>query len=143
MLYTRKETREFDTYAKQIVNYAEQSGFKEIKADFEGYDSPASLSMVNSDVTYTPDFTALRGEKKHYFELVVKNTDDDAVQSLVSKWKALEMIAERKGGKLHLFIPNGSYKFATQLVKQYHLNADLTKLSSLPEVEEELEAELA
>jgi hypothetical protein len=141
MLYSRKETREYDNVAERIVNYARQTGFQNIKADFDGYESPASLSMVNSDISYTPDFTAVRGDKKHYFELVVKNTNEDDVQSLISKWKALEMIAGLKGGKLHLIIPNGSYKFASQVKKDHNLDVELTKLKDLPKVE--LEAELA
>lgn len=139
MLYTRKETNEYNTYAERIVNYARKTGFQDIKADFEGYESPSSLSMVNSEVSYTPDFSGIRDDQKHYFELVVKNTDNEAVKCLISKWKALEMIAERKGGKLHLIIPNGSYKFASQIKQDYNLNAELTKLSSLPKLQEELE----
>ncbi len=131
MLYTRKNSEEYNLYAKQVVNYALKSGFEEIKADFEGYNSPASLSMVNKDVTLTPDFTAKKGENKYYFELVVKNPDEEDQNKLVSKWKALESIARMKGGNLQLFVPRGSYKYATGLVKDHGIDATLMKLNSL------------
>ena len=131
MLYTRKTSDEYNGYAEKVINYAEKSGFEHIKADFTGYDSPASLSMVNREITLTPDFTAKRGEKKYYFELVVKNPDEEDQRKLISKWKALESIARMKGGKLQLFIPHGSYKYATELVKDHNIEATLTKLNDI------------
>ena len=133
MLYTRKEneTEDYTSMAEKIIQYAEKSGFEEIKADFTGYDSPASLTMVNQEVKLTPDFSARRGEKKYYFELVVKNENDEDREMLVSKWKALESIARMKGGKLQLFVPRGSYRYASELVKDHHIEAQLTRLNKI------------
>ena len=131
MLYTRKRSDEYNLLAEQIIKYAKKSGYEDIKADFSGYDSPASLKMLNQDVVLTPDFTAKRGENKHYFELVVKNGDEDDQSTLISKWKALEMIAKMKGGSLRLFVPRGSYKFATDLVQNHGIDAQLIKISDI------------
>ncbi|PRY12008.1 hypothetical protein CLV24_109133 [Pontibacter ummariensis] len=131
MLYTQKETQDYDTYAEQIVHYAERSGFEDIKADFNGYDSPASLTMVNRGLKLTPDFTAKRGDNKYYFELVVKDKDEEDQSRLVSKWKALESIAKMKGGKLRLFVPHGSYKYAADLIQSHDIDAQLMKMSDL------------
>lgn len=131
MLYTRKNTEEYNSLAKQVINYAVKSGYKDIKADFTGYDSPSSLTMVNGEVVLTPDFTAKRGDNKYYFELVVKNGDEDDQRTLISKWKALESIARMKGGDLRLFVPHGSYKFATELMQNHGIEAKLTKMSNL------------
>ena len=131
MLYSQKNTQEYQNLAEKVVLFAEKSGYEEIKADFTGYDSPASLTMVNQDVTLTPDFTAKRGSKKFYFELVVKNEDETAQRMLISKWKALEAIARIKGGFLQLFVPNGSFKFATNLIKTNGIEAKLVKMASL------------
>lgn len=131
MLYTRKNTQEYNTLAEQVVNYAKKSGYQEIKADFDGYERPASLTMKSQEITLTPDFTAKRGDNKFYFELVVKNSEKEDLNKLVSKWKALELIAKMKGGSLRLFVPHGSYKFATDLVKQYDIDAKLIKMSDI------------
>ena len=131
MLYTRKNSEEYNAFAEQVINYAVKSGYKDIRADFTGYTSPASLNMVSKDITLTPDFTAKRGEDKYYFELVVKNDKEEQQRTLVSKWKALESIAKTKGGRLRLFVPRGSYKFATEIMQNHNIDAQLTKLSDI------------
>lgn len=131
MLYTRKKSQEFDSLAEKVINYAEKSGYDNIKADFTGYESPAQLTMINQDLTLTPDFTAKRGNKKFYFELVVKNGDEDDQSTLISKWKALETIAKMKGGHLRLFVPRGSYKFTSELLRDHDIDAQVTKLNSI------------
>lgn len=132
MLYTRKNTsEEYNALAEQVIKYAVKSGYKDIKADFTGYDSPASLTMVNQEIVLTPDFTAKRGNNKYYFELVVKNGNEDDKRTLVSKWKALESIAKMKGGDLRLFVPHGSFKYATELMQDHGIDAKLTKMNKL------------
>ena len=69
--------------------------------------------------------------KKFFFELAVKNDDSTIQQMLISKWKALEAIAKIKGGFLQIIIPNGSFKFATSLVKANHIEAKLIKIGDL------------
>ena len=131
MLYNRKNTQDYDSIAEQIISYAESSGFEDIKADFTGYDRPASLTMMNKDITLTPDFTAKRGEKKFYFEIAVKNENDEERRRLVSKWKALESIAKMKGGDLQLFVPHGSYKFINDLIQNHGIEATLKKMNKI------------
>ncbi|GAA4437563.1 hypothetical protein GCM10023188_31900 [Pontibacter saemangeumensis] len=131
MLYTNKKSEEYNAFAEQVINFAKKSGYQDIKADFTGYTSPASISMVSKDVVLTPDFTAKRGENKYYFELVVKNEKEEEQSTLISKWKVLESIAKMKGGDLRLFVPRGSYKFATELMQNNHIEAKLTKLADL------------
>jgi hypothetical protein len=131
MLYTRKHNEEYNALAEQIINYAQSSGYDDIRADFSGYESPASLTMLNQDVTLTPDFTARRGGSKFYFELVVKNAEKEDQRQLVSKWKALELIAQMKGGQLKLFVPRGSYKYASELVGKHNIEATLIKMSDI------------
>src|SRR5690606_7902809 len=131
MLFTQKNHQEYNTLAERVINYAQKSGYEDIKADFTGYDSPAALTMVNQDVSFTPDFTAQRNGKKFYFEMVMKNSDENDNRMLIIKWKALEAIARIKGGFLQLFVPNGSFKFATSLIKDNGIEAKLVKISSI------------
>src|SRR5690606_15366650 len=98
------------------------------------YDSPASLKMVNTNLTLTPDFSAKKGEAKYYFELVLKNNDDGAENQVISKWKALETIAKMKGGELKLFVPHGSFKYASQLIENNGIDAELTKMTRLEKI---------
>jgi hypothetical protein len=127
MLYTQKNSDDYNSLAKYVINYAKKSGYEEIKADFSGYESPAALRMINDDITLTPDFTAKRGDSKYYFELAIKNEEDQT--TLISKWKALETIAKMKGGQLRLFVPRGSYKFAEEIIQDHNIDAKLTKIA--------------
>lgn len=128
MLYHRKTSDEYDKLAEQVVEYAKSSGFDNIKADFSDFERPASLKVVDKDVTLTPDFSATRNGSKYYFELAIKNNDNIEDQDLISKWKALEAISKMKGGGLELFVPHGSFKYANDLVKKYNIDAKLNKL---------------
>lgn len=131
MLYNRKNSQEYDSLAQQVIKYAERSGYEDIKADFTGYDSPASLTMLNQDLTLTPDFSAKRGEKKFYFELALKNEDKEERRTLISKWKALESVAKMKGGDLRLFVPHGSFKYVSELMDKHGIEAKVTKIKKI------------
>lgn len=131
MLYTRKNDQDYTDWADKIIRFAESSGYEDIKADFSGYECPNALRMLNNDITFTPDFTAKKGESKHYFEIVIKDSNKEEKKKLISKWKALERIANIKGGDLQLFVPHGSYKYATGLLQENHITAKLTKMTSL------------
>ena len=131
MLATRKNTQEYNALAEMVCTYAKKSGYEDIKADFTGYDSPAALTMVKENIKLTPDFTAKRGNKKFYFELVVKEQSEDDQDLLISKWKALELFANMKGGSLQLFVQNGSLKYANSLIKDNGITAKIIKLNSL------------
>lgn len=128
MLSTRKNTEQFDSLAEQVIAYAKKKGWEDIKADFTGYESPSPLRMVNQGVMLTPDFSATRNGNKSYFELVVKNGESTDINTLISKWKALEIFAKMKGGSLMLFVPRGSYKYADELVKYHDIDAKLNKI---------------
>lgn len=131
MLYSEKNTEEYNDIVDKVIKYAKKSGFEDIKADFSGYENPASINMVNKEIKFTPDFSAKKGEKKFYFELAVKNDNEEEQRSLISKWKALEQIAKMKGGELSLFVPHGSYKYATDLIEENNIEATLKKLNNL------------
>lgn len=131
MLYTRKNNNDYHQFAEQIINHVQKSGFEDIKADFSGYETPASLTMVNRDVTLTPDFSARRGDKKFYFELAMKNANDEENRTLISKWKALESVAKMKGGDLRLFVPHGSFKHISQLVEKHGIEAQVTRMNKI------------
>lgn len=130
MLYSLKRTESYNSIAKKAVEYVENAGYEEVKADFTGYETPASLTMVQQNITLTPDFTAKRGDNKYYFELVVKDVDAQEQDMLVSKWKALELFAKMKGGSLGLFVPRGNFKYATSLIKEFGIDAEIIKLQN-------------
>lgn len=110
---------------KEITEQLLQKGFEDIKADIEGFESPARLVRQSDDFEFTPDATATRKGRKYYFELAIKT---DATRRLVTKWKLLATLAEMKAGKFQVFVPHGNMKFTRELLGQYEIEADVQKI---------------
>ena len=58
---------------EQSVQHLQQKGFENIKADLDGYETPKSYRRKGSDLVITPDITAQRDGRKHFFEVSVKS----------------------------------------------------------------------
>lgn len=114
-----------ETLIKEIADHLTQKGFEDIKADVEGFESPARLVRQSDDFEFTPDATANRKGRKYYFELAIKT---DATRRLVTKWKLLSTLAEMKAGKFQIFVPHGNMKFTRELIGQYEIQADIHKI---------------
>ncbi len=131
MSATLKRAEGYNSLAEQVIKYVQKSGYQDVKADFEGYDTPGALTMVNQGISLTPDFTATKNDKKFYFELVFKNTDEVEQSTMISKWKALESISKIRGGSLGLFVPHGCFKYATSLLQENNIEARVIKMSDI------------
>ncbi len=105
-------------------------GYKDIKANFGDYETPARLSRKNSNgedtESFIPDATGVINGRKSYFELAMKS---DSQQATITKWKLMSSIAHFKRGKLYLIAPRGHYAFVDRLLKLYPINAEVLKLS--------------
>lgn len=126
-----------EDFYRKITNWANKKGFKNIKANTEGFETPKSFlrkTTTPEDDEVTPDATALSQGVKCYFEIAVKPNDRGIRQRLISKWKLLSFLAERKGGQLYLFAPHGNKSFTQTTMEQYGIKARFVSLSkvSLP-----------
>lgn len=118
-----KETELFETMIKKIVS---GKGFDEIKANIEGYDTPAKLvDRKNEGVFFIPDVTGVINGRKSYFELGMKTTDETA---LVTKWRILSNLAAYKNGKLYLAVPRGHMAFTNRIIADYQIKAEVVKI---------------
>ena len=116
----------YESTLEKMIQKVEQSGFKEIKADFADYEPPAKLVSKQNDDIYIPDATAENSlGRKAYFEISRKIKE---TEKLVNKWKVLETLANIKNGVFQIFVPHGSMKFTRELVNKYNINAELVKI---------------
>lgn len=122
-----KKTEE---YYLKIIRWAKNKGFKDIRADFEGYEKPSGFTKKEGGVL-TPNVSARSYDSKYYFEIAIKTNDDAKVQELISKWKMLSMVAGHKGGGLYLFVPHGNKSFAQKAVTNYSINAKIVSLKDM------------
>ncbi len=122
-------TKEENTDIIQTVaELVEKKGYDEVRADLlEGYESPSKLVRKNSDQSdvYVPDVTGIKRGRKDYFEIALK-TDEPA--KLASKWKLLGTVAKMKRGSFFLVVPKGHFRFASEIIKKYDIEAELIKL---------------
>lgn len=119
-------------FYKKITNWANNKGFRNIKANTEGFETPRSFTKKDSEEEeIIPDITATSFGSKYYFEIVTKPTQNKIKQNLISKWKLLSLLAERKGGKLYLFAPHGNKSFTQNIMSKYKIKA---KFISLPKL---------
>lgn len=124
-----KETRtdeKYDEALTKALKIVEAKGFDDIRADFEGYEAPAAFQRQESEISYTPDITATKNDRKFYFEIAKKTDQQD---KLISKWKLLSMMSKIKNGSFHILVPYGQMKFTRELLDAHHIEANLIKMN--------------
>lgn len=99
--------------------------FYGVKAKIEPFDAPKTFHRKQDDSTFTPDITALRNERKSFFDIVLKK---ETRRRLAGKWQLMPELASRNGGKLYLFTPKGHHAFAERVVEKYGLEANIIRL---------------
>lgn len=109
----------------KIVDWVKAKGYRKIKAQVDGFDTPSSFTRSETEGSFVPDVTAMRRDRKNYFEVAIKSDDPKRV---IRKWKLLSTIAAMKNGKLFLFAPRGHKAFAQRIVKERHLNAEVISI---------------
>lgn len=112
-------------FFKKALNWAQNKGFKKIKANYGEFDNPKQFTRQKTGRSIVPDITAVNLGRKSYMEIALK-TDD--VRKKVSKWKLLSTLAKMKGGKLFLLAPRGHKAFTERLVDRYNLKAQVVSL---------------
>jgi hypothetical protein len=104
---------------KDSITYLEKSGYKNIKAQVVGYDSPKSYHKVGSDVSMSPDIEAEHNGKTHYFEISLKS---EQPQLLKNKLKFLATITKMKDYRLKVITKRGHFKYTQDLLADLHLD---------------------
>jgi hypothetical protein len=109
-------------YSDILVNsitYLENHGFKNIKADADGYETPKSYAKAGSDITITPDIVAEKEGRKHYFDLSLKS---EKPKLLKSKWLFLNTLSNLKSSRFRLITVRGHYAFTQEMLEAINLN---------------------
>jgi hypothetical protein len=100
--------------------------FSNVKAKIEPFEPPKSFLRKNDDLTFTPDISATRAGKMSFFDIVLKK---ETRRQVAAKWRLMQELAARKGGRLYLFTPRGHKAFAERLVGKFGINAKIISLA--------------
>lgn len=116
MIYSDK--KKYSDILNNSINYLEQLGFEDIKADAEGYETPKSYSKMNSDIIVTPDIVAQKEGRQHIFELSLKSEEP---QLLKSKWLFLNTLSNLKSYRFRIITTRGHIKFTNDMLTDLNL----------------------
>lgn len=122
---THTEKKENEVFIKESVNYLQNLGFENIKADIDGFESPKSYVKREGDIKITPDITATRRTRKYYFEIGLKS---DKQRLLKTKWRFLDVLSRMNDHRFRIITKKGHYKFTNDMLKDLNLNKTLIKL---------------
>lgn len=117
MVYTDKE--KYSDVLEASINYLENLGFENIKADCKGYDSPKSYLKKGSNMSVTPDIVAEKEGRKHIFDISLKS---EKPKLLKSKWLFLSTLSKLKSHRFKLITKRGHYKFSQDMMDAINLN---------------------
>lgn len=114
-----------NTIRKALKNVLKFRGFDKIRANIEGFETPSRLTSASDDISYVPDITAVKDDRKSYFELAVKSKK---IHATLGKWRLLSTLAKLHNGKFYLIVPKGSYAFVSRLLSKHPIEAEVVKL---------------
>jgi hypothetical protein len=100
------------------VEYLEQNGFEDLKADMEGYDTPKSFRKKGSDIKITPDIVGEKNGTTHYFDISLKSEKPNLLKS---KWLFLNTLSAAKSRRFRLITTKGHFKFTNEMLRDINL----------------------
>lgn len=123
---TFNDKQEHSDFLETSVNYLQNLGYENIKADLDGYETPKSYHKKGSDVTITPDIVAEKEGRKHIFDISLKTPKTNLLKS---KWIFLNTLSALKSHNFRLITTRGHYKFTDEMLSDINLtNKKLIKL---------------
>tara|TARA_R110002012_G_scaffold263456_2_gene446574 strand:+ start:252722 stop:253096 length:375 start_codon:yes stop_codon:yes gene_type:complete len=106
-------------FLEKSIQHLEATGFEQIKADMEGYETPKSYLRKGTDSKITPDIVALKNGRKYFFEISLKSKKP---RLLKSKWLFLDTISRMKSDRFRIITTKGHYKFTDMMLEDINLS---------------------
>ncbi|WP_209401245.1 hypothetical protein [Pseudozobellia sp. WGM2] len=113
------EKSENQEFLEKSIGHLEATGFENIKADMEGYDTPKSYVRKGSDSKITPDIVAVKNGRKYYFEISLKSAKP---RLLKSKWLFLDTLSRMNSNRFRIITTRGHYKFTDNMLEDINLS---------------------
>lgn len=115
---THLDIAENKAFLEKSIHHLEATGFEEIKADMDGYETPKSFLKKGSDVKITPDIVALKNGMKYFFEISLKSENP---LMLKSKWLFLDTLSRMRSNRFRIITTKGHYKFTDSMLEDINL----------------------
>lgn len=112
------EKSENQEFLEKSIHHLEATGFEDIKADLEGYETPKSYIRKGSDSKITPDIVAVKNGRKYYFEISLKSSKP---RLLKTKWLFLDTLSRMHSNRFRIITTRGHYKFTDTMLEDINL----------------------
>jgi len=116
---TQTDKQENTEFLEKSIDHLEATGFENIKADLEGYDSPKSYLRKGDDLKITPDIVAIKNGRKYFFDISLKS---DKPKLLKTKWLFLDTISRMNSNRFRIITTKGHYKFTDTMLEDINLS---------------------
>lgn len=113
------EKEDNSKFLEKSISHLKARGFKDIKADLKGYDSPKSYMRKASGTVITPDISATKDGRKYFFDISLKS---DKPRLLKSKWVFLDTLSRMKSNRFRIITTRGHYKFTDSMLQDINLS---------------------
>lgn len=125
MIHLDKEADKNDVFLNQTIQYLENKGFENIKADTEGYDTPISFTRQGTGNSLTPDIVAEKRGIKYFFEVGLKSAKP---KLLKSKWLLLDTLTKMKDYRFRIVSTRGHLSFTRDMIEEANLNKKVIRI---------------
>lgn len=112
------EKAENKEFLEKSINHLESTGFENIKADMDGYETPKSYIRKGSDSKITPDIVAIKNGRKYFFDISLKS---EKPRLLKTKWLFLDTLSRMNSNRFRIITTRGHYKFTDTMLEDINL----------------------
>ena len=114
----KKDKQENTKFLEKSIRHLESTGFEQIKADVQGYETPKSYVRKGSEIKITPDIVAIKNGRKYYFDISLKSAKP---RLLKTKWLFLDTISRMNSNRFRIITTKGHYKFTDDMLEGINL----------------------
>ncbi len=125
MIQIDKNVEKNTEFLTETIEYLENKGFENIKADLEGYDTPHSYTRQETGNALTPDIVAEKRGIKYFFEVSLKSAKP---KLLKSKWLLLDTLTKLKDYRFRIVTTKGHLSFTKNMIEDANLNKDFIRI---------------
>lgn len=119
----------YDQIVHSVVAHLREAGFSSVRANQEGFASPARVQWDDEDEGVVPDIIGEHNGALYVFE--IETRDQIEANNVKDRWRLLSVYAKRHNGKFYLVIPETKAGYLRAFAKDLGVRPEFLKLSGI------------
>lgn len=116
---TQTDKQDNTEFLEKSIDHLKATGFENIKADLEGYETPKSYLRKGEEMKITPDIVAMKNGRKYFFDISLKSAKP---KLLKTKWLFLDTLSRMNSNRFRIITTRGHYKFTDDMLDDVNLS---------------------